>query len=286
MKLEIKNISKTYSNGNKALNNVSLSLESGMFGLLGPNGAGKSSLMRIITTLMPPDEGSIWLNDEDVTQKPEKIKGTLGYLPQDFGVYPKVTAMDLLMHIAVLKGISKGKKEEAERLLDMVNLYEHRHRYVYDFSGGMRQRFGIAQALLGDPKILIVDEPTAGLDPTERNRFQNILSEVAENKIVLFSTHIVQDITELCKKMAILNKGTVQFEGSPQEALSLIKDKVYEKSVEKSELETINQNYHVLSHKLKYGMHFISIFSDKHPQNGFEPKNPDLEDVFFYLCKK
>jgi ABC-type multidrug transport system ATPase subunit len=286
MKLEIKNISKTYSNGNKALNNVSLSLECGMFGLLGPNGAGKSSLMRIITTLMPPDEGNIWLNGEDVTKNPEKIKGTLGYLPQDFGVYPKVTALDLLMHIAVLKGISKGKKEEAERLLNMVNLFEHRHRYVYDFSGGMRQRFGIAQALLGDPKILIVDEPTAGLDPTERNRFQNILSEVAENKIVLFSTHIVQDITELCKKMAILNKGSVLFEGSPLDALNLIKNKVFEKPVAKSDLENLNKSYNVLSHKLKYGMHFVSIFSGEHPQNGFEPKNPDLEDVFFYLCKK
>lgn len=286
MKLEIKNISKTYSNGHKALNNVSLVLENGMFGLLGPNGAGKSTLMRIITTLIPPDEGTILLNDEDVTHKPEKIKTTLGYLPQDFGVYPKVSALDLLMHIAVLKGIAKGKKEEAERLLNLVNLYEHRHRYVYDFSGGMRQRFGIAQALLGNPEILIVDEPTAGLDPTERNRFQNILSEVAEDKIVLFSTHIVQDISELCKKMAILNKGVVQFEGSPHEALNLIKNKVYEKHVSKSELESAQQTYHVLSHKLKYGMHFISIYSEQHPHNGFEPKNPDLEDVFFYVCKK
>ncbi|MCX8081269.1 MAG: ABC transporter ATP-binding protein [Bacteroidia bacterium] len=286
MKLEIKNISKTYSNGHKALDNVSLVLENGMFGLLGPNGAGKSTLMRIITTLLRPDQGIIVLDGVDVTHNPEKIKNILGYLPQDFGVYPKMKALDLMMHVAVLKGIEKGKKEMAEHLLNMVNLYEHRHRYVYDFSGGMRQRFGIAQALMGDPKILIVDEPTAGLDPTERNRFQNILSEVSENKIVLFSTHIVQDITELCQKMAVLFQGTVRFEGSPADALDIVKNKIYEKAITKAELEGIMQHHTMLSYKLKYGRMFVSIYSEQHPQNGFEPKAPDLEDVFFYLCKK
>jgi ABC-type multidrug transport system ATPase subunit len=284
MKLEIKQISKTYQNNLKALDNVSLTLTTGMFGLLGPNGAGKSTLMRILSTLIAPDSGEIYLNDENVTDKPWKIKSILGYLPQEFGVYPKTTAIELLTHIAVLKGIVNKRREIAGQLLHMVNLYEHRNRYVYDFSGGMRQRFGIAQALMGDPKILIVDEPTAGLDPTERNRFQNILADVAKERIVLFSTHIVQDISDLCNKMAVLHKGRVKFEGSPADALKLIENKVYEKQVESSEIQSLSEQYNILSYKLKYGQHFISIFSEDFPGEDFKPKQPDLEDVFFYLC--
>lgn len=284
MKLEIKQISKTYQNNLKALDNVSLTLTTRMFGLLGPNGAGKSTLMRILSTLIAPDSGEIYLNDENVTDKPWKIKSILGYLPQEFGVYPKTTAIELLTHIAVLKGIVNKRREIAGQLLHMVNLYEHRNRYVYDFSGGMRQRFGIAQALMGDPKILIVDEPTAGLDPTERNRFQNILADVAKERIVLFSTHIVQDISDLCNKMAVLHKGRVKFEGSPADALKLIENKVYEKQVESSEIQSLSEQYNILSYKLKYGQHFISIFSEDFPGEDFKPKQPDLEDVFFYLC--
>lgn len=284
MKLEIKQISKTYQNNLKALDNVSLTLTTGMFGLLGPNGAGKSTLMRILSTLIAPDSGEIYLNDENVTDKPWKIKSILGYLPQEFGVYPKTTAIELLTHIAVLKGIVNKRREIAGQLLHMVNLYEHRNRYVYDFSGGMRQRFGIAQALMGDPKILIVDEPTAGLDPTERNRFQNILADVAKERIVLFSTHIVQDISDLCNKMAVLHKGRVKFEGSPADALKLIENKVYEKQVESSEIQSLSEQYNILSYKLKYGQHFISIFSEDFPGEDFKPKQSDLEDVFFYLC--
>ncbi|GIV42070.1 MAG: multidrug ABC transporter ATP-binding protein [Vicingaceae bacterium] len=284
MKLEIKQISKTYQNNLKALDNVSLTLTTGMFGLLGPNGAGKSTLMRILSTLIAPDSGEIYLNDENVTDKPWKIKSILGYLPQEFGVYPKTTAIELLTHIAVLKGIVNKRREIAGQLLHMVNLYEHRNRYVYDFSGGMRQRFGIAQALMGDPKILIVDEPTAGLDPTERNRFQNILADVAKERIVLFSTHIVQDISDLCNKMAVLHKGRVKFEGSPADALKLIENKVYEKQVESSEIQSLSEQYNILSYKLKYGQHFISIFSEDFPGKDFKPKQPDLEDVFFYMC--
>lgn len=286
MKLEIKNIRKTYGKGQVALDDVSLTIETGMYGLLGPNGAGKSTLMRIITSLIKPDSGSILLDGENVTEQPEKIKMVLGYLPQDFGVYPKVTAMELLMHVAVLKGIATKRKELAEHLLRVVNLYEHRNRFVYDYSGGMRQRFGIAQALMGNPKILIVDEPTAGLDPTERNRFQNILSEVAQDKIVLFSTHIVQDISELCRKMAVLHKGRVRFEGAPSDALKILENKVYEKQIEKEEVTQASEKYTVLSYKLKYGQHFISIYSEQNPGKGFIPKEPDLEDVFFFLCNQ
>jgi ABC-type multidrug transport system ATPase subunit len=286
MILEVKQINKIYNGNLKALDNVSLSFSSGMCGLLGPNGAGKSTLMRIISTLILPDSGEIYLNNENITNQPEKIKFKLGYLPQDFGVYPKTTALELLIHIAVLKGIGKERKDLASHLLNMVNLYEHRNRYVYEFSGGMRQRFGIAQALIGNPEILIVDEPTAGLDPVERNRFHNILSEVAKEKIVIFSTHIVQDISELCNKMAVLYKGKVKYEGSPTDALKLLENKVYEKQVSKQEIQEIKNNYKILSHKLKYGFDFVSIYSEQDPGNGFTIKQPDLEDVFFYLCNE
>lgn len=286
MILEVKQINKIYNGNLKALDNVSLSFSSGMCGLLGPNGAGKSTLMRIISTLILPDSGEIYLNNENITNQPEKIKFKLGYLPQDFGVYPKTTALELLIHIAVLKGIGKERKDLASHLLNMVNLYEHRNRYVYEFSGGMRQRFGIAQALIGNPEILIVDEPTAGLDPVERNRFHNILSEVAKEKIVIFSTHIVQDISELCNKMAVLYKGKVKYEGSPTDALKLLENKVYEKQVSKQEIQEIKNNYRILSHKLKYGFDFVSIYSEQDPGNGFTIKQPDLEDVFFYLCNE
>jgi ABC-type multidrug transport system ATPase subunit len=285
MYLEVFNLSKTFSGGVRALNDVSLKVGTGITGLLGPNGAGKSTLMRILAGLLTPDYGTILMDGKDVTHQPEEIKKRLGYLPQDFGVYPKVSALDLLMHIALLKGVTKGRKELAEYLLNTVNLYEHRKRYVYDFSGGMRQRFGIAQALIGDPDFLIVDEPTAGLDPTERNRFHNILAELADKKIILFSTHIVQDIDELCRSVIVLHKGIIRFSGSPAEAVLTLKGKIFEKQIHHNENPEFEKKFRILSRKLKYGDVFVSIYSEQIPGEGFvEKTQPDLEDVFFFLC--
>lgn len=284
MNLSIQNLNKQYSNGIKAIENVNLEIGNGMFGLLGPNGAGKSSLMRTIATLQDPDSGSILLNGVDIFANKDGLRKQLGYLPQEFGVYPKISAYDMLFHIATLKGIKENTKDLVLGLLNKVNLYEFRKKNVSDFSGGMKQRFGIAQALIGDPNLLIVDEPTAGLDPTERNRFHNILSEIAENKIVILSTHIVQDVIELCNNMAIINKGNVMFKGQPNEALAILKDKVYGRFVEKSDLAEFKMNHKILSEKLHAGKNYLNVYSEQSMDSNFEMKTADLEDVFFYMC--
>ncbi len=282
--LEIKNITKTYSNGVRALNNISLSIEPGMFGLLGPNGAGKSSLMRTIATLQMPDEGSIQFNGIDVLRNPSDLRKTLGYLPQEFGVYPKVSAEVLLNHLAVLKGISQDsdRKEWVNYLLQKTNLYEVRKKQLGTFSGGMKQRFGIAQALLGKPALIIVDEPTAGLDPAERNRFHNLLSEIGETTVVILSTHIVDDVSNLCSAMAIINKGEVMVQGKPKSTLELLQGKVFSKIVEKSALEGIRNEFRVLTSRLLEGRPLVYVYSEDSPGEGFEPVEAGLEEVYFY----
>lgn len=285
MNLVIQNLNKQYANGIKAIDNVNLEIGNGMFGLLGPNGAGKSSLMRTIATLQDPDSGSITLNGMNILTNKDELRKQLGYLPQEFGVYPKISAYDMLFHIATLKGIKENTKDLVLGLLNKVNLYEFRKKNVSDFSGGMKQRFGIAQALIGNPNLLIVDEPTAGLDPTERNRFHNILSEIAEDKIVILSTHIVQDVIELCNNMAIIHNGSVRFNGSPSDALAILNDKVFGRLVEKGELESFKANYQVLSEKLNAGKNYLNVYSEETLGSPFEQKQADLEDVFFYICK-
>jgi ABC-type multidrug transport system ATPase subunit len=282
-KLIIQNLSKTYPNGVKALDNVSIEIENGMFGLLGPNGAGKSSLMRTLATLQEADAGSASLNEIDIFKQPHELRKVLGYFPQEFGVYPKITAERLLDHIAILKGITKSseRKELVSYLLEKVNLYDQRKKSVKGFSGGMKQRVGIAQALIGNPKLIIVDEPTAGLDPGERNRFYNLLADVGKEVIVILSTHIVDDVRELCTKMAIMNSGQLVFHGAPQTAIDELEGKVYQKVVEREELEQYASNYSVISNKMVGGKPFIHVFSDTNPQNGFELVKPNLEDVFF-----
>ncbi len=282
-KLIIQNLSKTYPNGVKALDNVSIEIENGMFGLLGPNGAGKSSLMRTLATLQEADSGTATLNEIDIFKQPHELRKVLGYLPQEFGVYPKITAEQLLDHIAILKGITKSseRKELVSYLLEKVNLYNDRKKSVKGFSGGMKQRVGIAQALIGSPKLIIVDEPTAGLDPGERNRFYNLLADVGKDVIVILSTHIVDDVRELCTKMAIMNEGKLVFHGAPQSAIDELDGKVYQKVVEREELETYATNYSVISNKMVGGKPFIHVFSETDPQNGFEHVKPNLEDVFF-----
>jgi len=283
MELIIRNLNKTYGNGVKALDNVSLNIPKGMFGLLGPNGAGKSTLMRTIATLQEPDSGSITLGGMDVLQQKQKLRESLGYLPQEFGVYPKTSALDLLNHLAVLKGINnaKNRAEIVAALLQKVNLYEQRKKAVSSFSGGMRQRFGIAQCLLGDPRLIIVDEPTAGLDPGERNRFYNLLSEIGEQVVVILSTHIVQDVRELCNHMAVINKGRVLFAGTPDEGLELLHHKIWERQVEKAELEQFKKDYKVLSNKLVAGRPLIHVYADSQPDASFKAAENTLEDVFF-----
>jgi ABC-2 type transport system ATP-binding protein len=285
MQLSIQNLNKQYSNGIKAIDNISLDISNGMFGLLGPNGAGKSSLMRTIATLQDADSGTILLNDVNILENKDDLRKQLGYLPQEFGVYPKISAYDMLYHIATLKGIKGNIKDSVDSLLNKVNLFAFKNKNVSDFSGGMKQRFGIAQALIGDPNLLIVDEPTAGLDPTERNRFHNILSEIAENKIVILSTHIVQDVIELCNDMAIINKGQVKFKGHPNDALHILQDKVYGKFVEKSEVSSFKDSHQILSERLYSGKNYFNVYSEEPMQDGFEKRKADLEDVFFYLCK-
>ncbi|MCU0327958.1 MAG: ABC transporter ATP-binding protein [Chitinophagales bacterium] len=282
MHLSIQNLCKQYDNGIKANDNISLEIEKGMFGLLGPNGAGKSSLMRTIATLQQPDSGQIWFNDIDVLANPDAIRKQLGYLPQEFGVYPKVTAYQMLHHIAVLKGLTSELKPWVDFLLQRVNLYEHRHKNVAEFSGGMKQRFGIAQALIGSPNLIIVDEPTAGLDPTERNRFHNILSEIAEDKIVILSTHIVQDVIELSTQMAIIHQGKSIYHGHPNEAMSLLAGKIYQKKIARADLVTYQQNFQIISERMIGGALYINIYSDQSPDSEWTPINPNLEDVFFY----
>ena len=283
MELIIKNLDKKYSNGVHALNNVSLTINKGMFGLLGPNGAGKSSLMRTLATLQDVDSGSVTLGNIDVLNDKESVRKVLGYLPQEFGVYPRTSAVELLDHLALLKGFDNKSDRKAivEQLLVKVNLWEHRKNAVASYSGGMRQRFGIAQCLIGDPKLVIVDEPTAGLDPGERNRFYNILSEIGENIIVILSTHIVQDVRELCTQMAVMNHGKVLFSGNTDEALLEVKDKVWERKVTKTELAAYQNDYKVISNKLVGGNPLIHIFSETAPGNGFVKAEENLEDVFF-----
>lgn len=282
-KLSISNLSKTYSNGVKALDNVSIEIENGMFGLLGPNGAGKSSLMRTLATLQEADSGTAMLNDIDVFKQPTEIRKTLGYLPQEFGVYPRISAEQLLNHISILKGItnSRERKESVKYLLDKVNLYDKRKKSVKGFSGGMKQRVGIAQALIGNPKLIIVDEPTAGLDPGERNRFYNLLADVGKEVIVILSTHIVDDVRELCTNMAIMNLGQIVYHGSPQKAIDELIGKVYYKIVDREELQNYANEYSIISNKMIGGKPLIHISSESDPGNGFEQVKPNLEDVFF-----
>ncbi len=283
MVLKISNLSKLYTDGTKALSGVNLNIQNGMFGLLGPNGAGKSSLMRTIATLQEPSEGSIFLDDLDVINKKEEMRKVLGYLPQDFGFYPKVSAEDMLQHFAILKGISNKieRKEICDALLNQTNLYEVRNRYIGDYSGGMRQRFGIAQALLGNPKVVIVDEPTAGLDPQERNRFHNLLSEVGENIIVILSTHIVEDVRNLCDKMAVMNLGQVMFEGKTSDALELLNGKIYSITIAKEELEEFRMQHKVISTKVSEGKIIAHVYNDSLPNSKFTSVKADLEDVYF-----
>ena len=283
MKLIIDKLSKTYSNGIKALQNISLEIPTGMFGLLGPNGAGKSTLMRTLSTLQEADSGSVFLGDIDVLKQKNELRQVLGYLPQQFGLYPKISAEVLLNHFAVLKGISnKSERQElVKALLQKTNLYEVRQQNLKGYSGGMKQRFGIAQALLNNPKLLIVDEPTAGLDPVERNRFYNVLSELGEHTVVILSTHIVDDVKELCTNMAIINQGQVCLKGNPLQIIEDLKGKVYKKTIEKPELNFYKQNYQVISEKLFLGKPSIHILSDTNPGDGFTSVNASLEDVYF-----
>ena len=281
--LKINNLSKTYANGVKALDNVTIEIENGMFGLLGPNGAGKSSLMRTLATLQEADSGTATLDGIDIFNEPTELRKVLGYLPQEFGVYPRITAEQLLDHMCILKGITNGKerKEMVNYLLDKVNLYDKRNKSVKGFSGGMKQRVGIAQALIGNPKLIIVDEPTAGLDPGERNRFYNLLAEVGQEVIVILSTHIVDDVRELCTNMAIMNLGQIVFQGAPQTAIDELQGKVYQKVVSRDELQEYANNYSIISNKMVAGQPLIHVFSDSNPSNGFTSVTPDLEDVFF-----
>ena len=281
--LTIRNLTKTYANGVTALRDVSLDIPTGMFGLLGPNGAGKSTLMRTIATLQDPDSGSIQLGDIDVLADKDATRRQLGYLPQEFGVYPKEAAITMLDHFAILKGIvdAKQRREVVEALLKQVNLWEVRGYKLGGFSGGMRQRFGIAQALLGAPKLIIVDEPTAGLDPEERNRFLNLLSEIGENIVVILSTHIVDDVTDLCQNMAIISRGEVLLTGKPHEAMGSLDGRIWRKTVSKSELVQLQQEHTVLSSRLVAGQPVIHVLADARPGEGFEAIAPNLEDVYF-----
>jgi ABC-2 type transport system ATP-binding protein len=283
MALTITNLSKTYPNGTQALRGVNLTIPTGMFGLLGPNGAGKSSLMRTIATLQDADTGSIRLFDLDVLREKEAVRRVLGYLPQEFGVYPRVSAEELLDHFATLKGIANGRerKETVDALLHQTNLYEVRKKHVGGYSGGMKQRFGIAQALLGNPRLIIVDEPTAGLDPAERNRFHNLLSEIGENIIVILSTHIVSDVSDLCRNMAIINKGQVLLTGDPMQVMQSLHGRVWKKLIEKAELPALQASQQVISSRLFAGKTVVHVLADSAPDSGFEVVSPDLEDVYF-----
>lgn len=283
MELKISGLTKVYSNGVKALDNVSLEIGKGLFGLLGPNGAGKSSLMRTIAGLQNADSGELMLNDINVLKEPQELRKVLGYLPQEFGVYPRITAAQLLDHLAVLKGVSekRQRKDLVDHLLQKVNLYDKRNKSVKGFSGGMKQRIGIAQALIGDPQLIIVDEPTAGLDPGERNRFHNLLADVGSEVIVILSTHIVDDVRELCPNMAIMNHGQIIYQGAPEDAVEDLHGQVWQKSIERQEMERYKSEYQLISEKLIAGRPLIHILSDSDPGNGFNKVEPNLEDVFF-----
>jgi ABC-2 type transport system ATP-binding protein len=283
MELRIEHLSKTYPNGHQALKDVSLTIGRGMFGLLGPNGAGKSTLMRTLATLQEADSGTVTLGEIDVLKDKDAVRRTLGYLPQEFGVYPKVTAADLLDHFCVLKGvISRGERKAlVAQLLKQTNLWEHRHRHLGGFSGGMKQRFGIAVALIGKPKLIIVDEPTAGLDPAERQRFLNLLSELGEDSIVILSTHIVDDVAELCSRMAVINQGMILLHEEPVIAIDRLRGRVWSKTIAKDELDAHVASFHVISHKLFAGKVVIRALGDVAPAPEFGPAEPGLEDVYF-----
>jgi ABC-type multidrug transport system ATPase subunit len=280
--LSIKNLTKKYANGVQALTNISLEINNGMFGLLGPNGAGKSSLMRTIVGLQSADSGEILLNGTSVLENPMFIKKQLGFLPQDFGVYPKISAYDLLNHIAILKGVSNKneRKEQINTLLEKVNLFSHKNKEVHTFSGGMRQRFGVAQALLGNPKIIIVDEPSAGLDPEERNRFNGLLSEIGSERIVILSTHLVEDVRNLCSQMAIMQNGKVIVQGNPNDFVKELKSKIWQKQISKGELEKYKSNFNVIASHYVGGELNIHVFSEEILSN-FEALQPTLEEVYF-----
>ena len=283
MKLNIDNISKTYPNGVQALKNVSIEIGNGIFGLLGPNGAGKSTLMRTIAALQDADSGTIMLGDVDVEKDKQGLREMLGYLPQEFGVYPKISAIDLLDHMAVMKGITdaKRRKEQVDSLLYQVNLWESKDQKLGTFSGGMKQRFGIAQALLGDPKIIIVDEPTAGLDPMQRNRFHNLLSEIGENVVVILSTHIVDDVSDLCNDMAIILNGELKLAGKPLELIKKLDEKVWQGLVEKDVAESLKDDERLISSRLYMGKVKVRLLSNVEPMNGFTLNEPEIEDLYF-----
>ncbi|MEH6762624.1 ABC transporter ATP-binding protein [Maribacter arcticus] len=283
MELKIENLSKTYSNGVNALKDITLTIPQGMFGLLGPNGAGKSSLMRTMATLQQADSGSITMGDIDILKDTDKVREMLGYLPQEFGVYPKVTSYKMLDHIASLKGVSnKGERKElVEALLNKTNLWHVRNKSLGTYSGGMKQRFGIAQALIGSPKLIIVDEPTAGLDPAERVRFHNLLSEIGENTIIILSTHIVDDVANLCKNMAIICLGEVVAQGNPTELIQRVQGKIWKKMIDKKELDNYKSNFQVISTHLKAGSTVIHVYNETRPDETFEPSPANLEDVYF-----
>jgi len=281
--LSLHDVSHVYANGTRALDRVTLSIPRGMYGLLGPNGAGKSTLMRTIATLQAPTGGSIRFGEIDVIAEPEKLRRTLGYLPQDFGVYPRVSAYDMLDHMAVLKGVTSAadRRTTVEALLHQVNLWSVRRKMLSGFSGGMRQRFGIAQALIGNPQLIIVDEPTAGLDPEERHRFLNLLAEIGESVVVILSTHIVEDVSDLCPRMAVLADGRVRLEGAPLDLIEATRGRIWMKAVERGELALHRERYEVLSTRLFAGRTIVHVLSDEDPGNGFTPVDAGLQEVYF-----
>ena len=284
MELSINNLSKTYANGVVALDDVSLGIPTGLFGLLGPNGAGKSTLMRTVATLQEADSGEITFEGIDVLRQKSKIKKVLGYLPQDFGFYPKDTGYNLLDHFTMLKGLKdkKERKLKVEELLKRVNLWNERKQRLGTYSNGMRQRFGIAQALIGNPKLIIVDEPTAGLDPEERVRFHNLLSEIGENVVVILSTHIVDDVSDLCMNMAIIDKGRIILKENTLGAMSRLNGRIWEKEIPKGDLPKCEEKYDVISTRLFGGKTFIRIYRETNPENHFSSIKPSVEDVYFY----
>ena len=288
MELQIRGVTKTYPNGVRALNGIDLSVAPGMFGLLGPNGAGKSTLMRTIATLQEPDAGTIHLGDVDVVKRKDELRRNLGYLPQEFGVYPRSTAEALLDHFAILEGIvgRAARREVVEALLRRTNLWEVRRKKLGGYSGGMRQRFGIAVALLGDPKLIIVDEPTAGLDPEERNRFLNLLAEIGENVVVILSTHIVEDVAELCGRMAIIDRGEILLEAEPLAAVEELRGLIWRRVVAREDLPRVEREHAVISTKLVAGRTIAHVHHDGWPGDGFEPAEPDLEDVYFSVMAR
>lgn len=282
LELRVENLSKTYPNGVRALKNVSLTIPTGLFGLLGPNGAGKSTLMRTIATLQEPDQGSIHLGDLDVLEQKDEVRQVLGYLPQEFGVYPKISAEAMLSHLAVLKGVPGSERRDVvDALLRQVNLWDERKKKLGTYSGGMKQRFGIAQALLGDPRLIIVDEPTAGLDPTERLRFLNLLAEIGEEIVVILSTHIVDDVSDLCRRMAIISQGEVLLTGEPVKAIENLRGRIWSKTVERERLPDLERRHQVISTHLAAGRTVVHVYSESHPGDGFEAVQASLEDVYF-----